>query len=729
MLSKIDFPKSKSYRTGSEFEPFKFYLNCLCNSKEFDLLLGYFSSSAINVLALGFAQFIYKGGKMRIVANHILSEEDKAAVIEGKTKDIQIPFDLVDINSIRAGLDGYGKHFFKCLAYLIANEQIEIKIVKPRSKGIAHYKDGIFRDEDNNAVSFHASCNFTAFGLLENAESLNCFLNTESESSNHKILEDQAYFDKIFNGNADHLEYIDFHQITTAIKNEFGGDSLKELLIEEADLIHKKNLVFNSAQLTSYINSLEEEFERTINEPRFPYLTGPRPYQIEAYENWKKNYYQGVFAMATGTGKTITSLNCVLNEYKKSGEYKVVILVPSIALLNQWEKEVELFNFKRIIKIGGGYNWEKSMGTIVSNKIWKKKENFILIATYGSFITDRFQKYFFKIQKDLILIADEAHNIGAASIRAFLPKIMIDKKIGLSATPKRVYDLEGTDALNTFFNDKFPYCYQFSLEKALHEGFLTEYKYFPIIVELTEEETDKYIEISKKLLKYFDFEKGEFKKDSMVEILLLKRKNLIHKAHNKLSTFTAILYELKKQDKLHFIFTYVPEGYIYNEGGQGEKLLDQFLLAASKTIPKLKMNSYTTEDGDLEDILRGFSEGKIDILFAMKMLDEGVDVPRAEVGIFCSSTGNPRQFIQRRGRLLRKHPNKTFATIYDMVVIPNQSSSEIELYNMEKKLVRNELNRVAYFASISMNYYDTKESLEEVCKKYELNLNEIINEL
>ncbi len=728
MIPQIHFPKSKSYRTGSDHEPLKFYLDCLSNAKEFDLLLGYFSSAAINVLSLGFAQFIYKGGKMRIVANHILSEEDKAAVIAGKGKDVQVPFDLEDIRSIRASLDEYGKHFFKCLAYLIANNRIEIKIVKPKSKGIAHYKDGIFKDE-NDSVSFHASCNFTAFGLLENAESLNCFLASDSEASKHKILEDQAYFNRIFEGKADHLEYLDIHEITTAIKNEFTGDDLKELLVEEADLIRKKNLVFNEDQLAAYISTLEDEFERTVNEPRFPYSAGPRNYQKEAYDNWKKNNYQGVFAMATGTGKTITSLNCILNEYKAFGEYKAIILVPSIALLNQWEKEVEQFNFKRIFKIGGGYNWEPNMGAIVSNRLWKKKENYILIATYGSFVTDRFQKYFSKIQQDLILVADEAHNIGATSIRALLPKINVSKKIGLSATPKRVYDPEGTDALNTFFNDQPPYCYQFSMEKALHEGFLAEYKYFPIIVELTEEETEKYIEISKQLLKFFDFEKGEFKKDPTVEMLLLKRKNLIHKAYNKLAAFKIILNELKKQNKLHYIFTYVPEGYMYNDEGLGEKLLDQFLLVGSKTIPGIKMNSYTTEDGDLESILRGFSEGKIDMLFAMKMLDEGVDVPRAEIGIFCSSTGNPRQFIQRRGRLLRKHINKAFATIYDMVVIPNQATSEHELHNMEKKLVRNELNRVAYFASLSMNYYDTKGNIEEVCKKYELNLNEIINEL
>ena len=158
-------------------------------------------------------------------------------------------------------------------------------------------------------------------------------------------------------------------------------------------------------------------------------------------------------------------------------------------------------------------------------------------------------------------------------------------------------------------------------------------------------------------------------------------------------------------------------------------MLDQFLRAGAEVEPALKMNSYTTSDSDLKVLLRGFSEGKIDILFAMKMLDEGVDVPRAEVGIFCSSTGNPRQFIQRRGRLLRKHKEKAFATIYDMVVTPRLSGERNNLFNMERSLVKKELQRVGYFASLSMNYYDSKAELENICKKYELNLDQIIEEL
>ncbi|MDQ6532119.1 DEAD/DEAH box helicase [Flavobacterium sp. LHD-85] len=465
------------------------------------------------------------------------------------------------------------------------------------------------------------------------------------------------------------------------------------------------------------------------NNPRFPNIEGPRNYQIEAYENWLKNDCQGVFAMATGTGKTITSLNCLLNLYKLFNTYKTIILVPSIALLNQWQKEVESFNFENILQVGGGNDWERDLASYVSNFSWGNKRDLIIICTYGSFITSKFQKYFKKIDKDFLLIADEAHNIAATNIRKKLYDIKCEKRIGLSATPKRIYDIEGTEALNVFFNDTPPYTFSFDIEKALKEGYLTEYKYFPVLVELNSDEMEEYVEISIKLLKFFDFEKREFKQDPMVEILLLKRKNIIHKAINKIACFKKIITQLYKTDKLKYAFAYVPEGYLTNNEATDQKLIDLYLKACNDTIPSLRINSYTSEDEKLDQILRGFSEGKIDVLFAMKMLDEGVDIPRAEIGIFCSSTGNPRQFIQRRGRLLRKHKDKAYATIYDMVVVPNISNGSSDFFNMEKKMVKNELQRVAHFASLSMNFYDSKSNLQEILSKYELNLDQIISEL
>ena len=202
--------------------------------------------------------------------------------------------------------------------------------------------------------------------------------------------------------------------------------------------------------------------------------------------------------MATGTGKTITSLNCLLQEYKQSKTYNAIVLVPSIALLNQWEEEIGEFNFKNILKVGGGNNWENDLANYVSNCSWGIKKDLIIISTYGSFVTDRFQKYFHKVQENFLLIADEAHNMGASQIKKRLPSVKVNSKIGLSATPKRIYDPEGTDAIDAFFNDSPPYTYSFSMERALKEERLTEYKYFPKIVELQDEELEKYIEISKK---------------------------------------------------------------------------------------------------------------------------------------------------------------------------------------------------------------------------------------
>jgi hypothetical protein len=195
MLKDCDWSLTRNYKTGSENEPLQFYLDALCNSKTFDLLLGYFSSTAINLLSLGFANFLYAGGKMRMVINNILSENDKEAIHKGQNKNITVRnFNLEDILSIKNSLDSYGKHFFECLAWLISHEKIQIKIIKPKNgKGISHYKSGIFGD-GNNSVGFKASCNFTAFGLLENSEELDCYLTWENGRSNKWILSQREYF-------------------------------------------------------------------------------------------------------------------------------------------------------------------------------------------------------------------------------------------------------------------------------------------------------------------------------------------------------------------------------------------------------------------------------------------------------------------------------------------------------------------------------------------------------
>lgn len=726
----IKFPPTYKYSSDSEFIPLEFYEETFPIAKRIDLLLGYFSSNAFKVLSRGFAEFIYNGGSMRLVTNHIYSSDDYNNLLDQnilKDEDRVINI-FSDLQELEKSLGFESKHFFDCLKYLLKKKRLEIVPVKFNEFDLAHCKKMLLFDGDDY-ITTEGSINFTLSALIKNSESFQVNAPWVSDVSKIVIESDKKQFDLIFNKKHTSYSYLDKEQIELAI-NSLGNNKDVEDLLD--DSLKFNNNIF-SQRVKDLLSKKKERFElkieKILNTPKFPFPEGPRDYQNDAYNEWIKKDYSGVFAMATGTGKTITSLNCLLNLYKQEGFYRAIILVPSIALLNQWEEEVKSFNFRTILKVGGGNIWEQELANYSSNFSWGLKTDLVIISTYGSFVLDRFQNVFKKIQEEFLLIADEAHNMGANNIKNRLGGLNVYKKIGLSATPKRIYDPEGTLALDKFFNDAPPYTYNFGMEKALEFGFLTGYKYYPKIVELTEEEFEEYTEISKKLLKFFDFENGKFKDDPIVEILLLKRKSIIHKAKNKLDLFSSIIGELIKNHRDRYVFAYIPEGNTIDDAGNTTKILHQYLKKVYRDYPDKKMNSYTSEDQNLDEILRGFQDGKIEILYAMKMLDEGVDVPRAEVGIFASSTGNPRQFIQRRGRLLRKHKDKAYSTIYDMVVIPRLNSNLGELFSIERNLVKNELNRVAYFASLAMNFYDSKESLNEVCQKYDLDLDTIINEL
>lgn len=737
MLQNIEHPKSGEYRTSSDWEPIVFHLDALLESNKLDLLLGYFSSSAINVLALGFARFLSNGGKVRMVVNHILSEHDKKAILKGlHTPESAYNFTVEDIQRLKSSLNEYGQHFFECLAWLISSQRIQIRAIKPKSSlGIAHYKSGIYSDGVNQ-VRFKSSCNFTASGLVENLEELSIRCSWKSQEDIYAILEYQNYFEDIFNDKADFVEHIPIQDVEVAIYNEFGGKDLQELIVQESELLKRKMELNQRPYLREAIDRVNESVEQYLAEPRFPFPSGPRPYQIEAYENWRKNGYKGVFAMATGTGKTITSLHCVLKEYQQSIEknYRVVILVPTIALVEQWEKEAKSFNFQNIIKVSCKNDWQSELSPILTAIRFGGTHSLIIICTYATFYREQFQTYFRKLPQDTILIADEGHNIASPKVVQVLPTVHLQKRIGLSATPKRIYDPEGTGAMEAFFNDAEPYTYSFSMERAIEEGVLCQYKYYPHLVPLTSIELEEYIRISNKLMMLFDFKKGKFKESDLVEKLLLARKRVIHKASNKLQVTRDILQQhFLEFGNLKFTFVYAPEGFTAAddeeliEDEEELRLINQYSLAIGSIHPEIILTKFTSATKDKEETLRQFQRGDLHVLTSMKCLDEGIDLPRAELAVFCSSTGNPRQFIQRRGRVLRKHPDKHLAVIHDLVVIPDFDGVEMDEDNfkMEQKLVQKELERVAHFAFMSINRRYTLETLEPICQYYKLNLHTI----
>jgi superfamily II DNA or RNA helicase len=722
----INFPLTAQYSSDSEHIPLEFYENAIPKAKTMDMVLGYFSTNAIQTLCLGFSEFIYLGGSLRIVTNHQLTQEDKHNLLSEPTlnNENQIIDIFQDLRRLKEELGPFGQHFFDCLKFLLKKKRLIVQPVMHKPNAMAHYKKIILFDGENY-LYVSGSANFTTAGIIKNGESFIVDQSWGGETEKLRIEQERKNFDLIFEKKHASYDYLNPEEVIGIIQH-IGNDLTELELLEKTCEMTK--CFSHSARIKKIIDRREIEFNTLLEQqnkyPKFPFPNGALDYQEQAYKNWVDNDYKGLFAMATGTGKTITALNCVLNLHEKTKSYNFIILVPSISLLNQWEGEVQRFNFKAILKVGGGNNWEKSFADYCSNFKYGLKSDLCIIAVNDSFASPKFQKYYKNIEKDFIFIADEAHNLGSNTFKNILTKINPDKRIGLSATPKRIYDPEGTNFLNAFFEDEEPYCYNFSMARALKEGRLTNYFYYPLIVKLEKDEQEEYNSISKQLLKFFDFENGCFKDNPLVEALLLKRKRIIHKASGKSLLFKQILKKLKDSGKLKYVFTYVPEGE-----QDGTRLIDDFIKTADQFDSNLKLASYTAKDNNHKDILDSFSEGVIDIVFAMKMLDEGVDIPRTEIGIFASSTGNPRQYIQRRGRLLRNHKDKVFATVYDMVVIPNKNNEDRSLFNIERNLLKTELNRVAYFASLSLNAEDSRKELQDLCNSYDLNIDILIQEL
>jgi superfamily II DNA or RNA helicase len=739
MLKDKDF--KYRYSTGRKDLPFDFFELVLSNSKKFDMGLGYFSSASFNILSVGIAHFISNGGNMRLYINQYLTEDDYKLL---QTKEI-VDFEnqiLQSFFALKKTLSHRDEHFFKCISYLVQTNRIEIKIVIPKDGGLAHEKFGIFTDENEDKVAFTGSLNLTAAALVRNIETIECTCSWKSDDSRERIELSEQDFMEIWNGKNDNVYIFPAIKFCQEIVRAYPSVDAHDLLIQEKEII--KKLTNKTTIETKILPS-----SLIIKEPHFPdkYPDGARPYQIQAYNAWLKNGRQGIFAMATGTGKTITSLNCALEDYKSDGVYQLLILVPTIALVEQWIEEIALFDFKNVITVfSENPQWRQQIAKLEDKISRGKKVSFIIVSTYQSFTNKDFQQILPQLPDNMLVIADEAHNIGSESVKTIFRTLHIKKRIALSATPSRIYDEEGTAELESFFNDKPPYVYNFPMSQAIEEGRLMEYCYYPKMAYLNNVEMKKYADISLQLLRLFDKSTGTYKDENKANKLKMDRKRILHKADDKMRIFKDIIEEIGS-DKLKYCFVYVPEGNKVFDSDEAllysnsdfdivqekyeERILKKMLDLTKEVFPDTTCNTYTGKNNKTErkTILQGFENGQINVLFAMKCLDEGVDVPRAEYGIFASSTGNPRQFIQRRGRLLRKHKEKTFAHIYDMVVVPNFQSPHYskEFWQMERSLVKGELTRVAYFANLATNNYTgALQSLDEVARFYDLVLSELI---
>jgi len=741
MLKDVQWSEDGTYSPQGDYKPIEFFNNALRNSYLFDLELGYFNSAAISVLAYSFATFIRNGGIMRMAINHIVTDKDKRAIVEGEDGNIDPPFDISNFEELRKGLDEYGDHFFRCLAYLIQEHRIQIKIIKPKgSHGLAHTKRGHFSDGET-IVAFSGSANFTLGGFINNREEITLsFSNSPDPVIQKRIANRKIEFNNLMAGSDESVVYLSSEDLETTLNTQYGKQDIEDLLDVE-----KKLVEYKMKQTESY-SKFSDDSDITIGRiPSFPY-GNPRDYQQQALINWMNNKQKGLFAMATGTGKTLTSLNCLLRIYKVYNFYKAVILVPTITLVDQWEQECKKFNFSGIVKVcSKNKTWRQELDTLKAKESFNfsgKEPSYIIISTYASFARDNVFKDLMsfpqKALRQILLIADEAHNMGAGRIFDRLEGVKYIRRIGLSATPERQFDERGNKALMKFFgciDDN--YTFEFGMQEAIDKGYLCRYDYYPHIVHLSDSEMIEYIRISRQLCKFFNSEDGNFTtSDDILMRLLLKRKRIIHKAVHKEEVFRSII-EQRYKDKgsLKFTLVYVPEGnhpdsydadrFIDSEtvldDNDADRIINTYTEIVRSISPTTTVKKFVSGIKERKSVLEDFASGKLEVLTSMKCLDEGVDVPRSELAIFCASTGNPRQFIQRRGRILRNHPDKHKAEIHDLVVAPVINYSD-ECYSMEQSLLRSELKRVRDFATMSENSDYAYNELQEVLSYYGLSL-------
>ena len=641
----------------------EFYMPVLSNSSEYYRMSGFFSSTSLAISAQGISNFIINDGKMKLICSAVLSKEDKRIIEESNENPTKF-IERYALNDFRSMNEGFVKEHVEALGWMLANDLLEIKIAIPKNdQGIFHSKIGVLKDDEDNIISFSGSDNETASGWLHNIEEFKVFCSWD-ESEKKFVYSDLDDFNRYWRGDTVKTDVVD---IPLAIKNE---------LIKLAPKSKNDLTIFKSKKSKIKL----------------------RDYQNEAIKNWFNNDCCGLLEMATGTGKTFTALSCFKELADSKDKLVTVIACPQSHLIDQWVKDVKIFHDgKIIIASGKNSNWKDDLKNLRKKFLYGALDKAVVMTTHASLSSDYFIKTIKKFDVERLLIVDEVHGIGSFKQRLGLNECY-EYRLGLSATPKRWFDEEGTTIIEDFFKGTV---YEFDISRALteinpdtNETYLAPYYYYPIIVDLNDEEYDEYISYSYKIAQILSSKKIKNKDKELTKYNTL-RQRIINNAENKYFEFDRLLKENPGIDKLIVFCSPQQIDYV------------QQILNENRVIPQHKFTekesatiSKITGMSERDEILQLFAEGSYKALVAIKCLDEGVDVPVAETAIIMSSTSNPREHVQRRGRILRRAPGKKYAVIYDILVFPEEQT------DAGSKIMKKEILRYKEFAENAINSYD-----------------------
>lgn len=692
------------YRSDQEDVVQGFYVPALTVANIYSRAVGYFTSTSMALFARGIEAFAERGGQMRLIASPYLTEEDIADFERGY--DVRLILERATLRAIdgedqETVLNGLG-----LVGRLIAQQRLDVKLAFLEQQGhigIYHEKIGIFRDPTGDLVAFTGSANETLGGLLANFESIEVYLGWVPGDGARALRLEQD-FDDLWHDRTQHLTVQPFPEVA------------------------RKRLVELSRKRPGATVPARDDALKPIPATRpspgrlmIPADVAVRDYQKEAVRAWLQQGGRGILKMATGTGKTKTALfaACQLAGALRGREEPLIVLVvaPLQHLVDQWTGELEVFGVRPIPIYESSNRWLPVVEEQLADVRLGQRPTMAMAATNASFAGRRFQSILSRIRQPMLLIADEAHNLGSARYRSSLP-VTATYRLALSATPERWFDDVGTDALVDYFG---PVAFELGLGEAIKMGALCRYLYMPRLVELGESETLLYIDLSAQIAQCLGRGEGldDADPDSALGHLLRKRAQVLGHAEAKLAQLSV---DVEERRHLWFQLIYCAEGRPPSEPDEPPRPSQlSAVMELVGTGLQLAAHTYIAETprNERRVLMKRFASGDdLRTLVAMRCLDEGVDIPDARVAYLLASSSNPRQFIQRRGRILRPAPGKETAEIVDYLAVP-RADAPLN-FDVERKLLTRELERANEFGKLSENYETTLAILRPLKEKYQL---------
>lgn len=697
-MGLISLDLRNSYRTGRDDVVRQFFVPCLQETMVYRRAAGYFSSSSLALAARGIASLVKQGGTMQLVVSPYLSPEDAEALRESpSSQDLLRSITAKSLNDLE---DEIARDQLNALAWLAACGFLKVKLALRVDdngdirRGIYHEKIGVFSDAHGCHVAFSGSSNETAGGLLENFESIEVFRSWVDPEN--RVAEKISDFEALWNDETPGLRVLNF------------SDTTRELLECFRDPDRPP-----AGLAISELHEGESQF-------RLPRNFELRDYQTEAIRAWSKNGGKGILAMATGSGKTLTALTLASKVAAKNSPLVLIVVCPFINLCNQWIREMAAFGVRPVACFEGRQRWEAQLEEGYQRLTARLSKVHAIVTTNATFQSDSFQSRIRSRVSGIhhLLIADECHNLGAGGIQLILPD-EIQLRLGLSATPERHHDPIGTQSIIDYFGGVV---FEFPLARAIADGRLCPYRYYPHPVSLTEQETVEYAEITAKLGRMMGGkDKGEEIGQAAMR-LLIRRARLLASAQNKVAVLDQVISSLPEKPKKALFYC--------GDGRTTDTIADEEvrqIQAVSRLLGDkhgLKVRNFTFRETteEREEILRDVASGFLDGVVAIRCLDEGIDVPDLRMGFLLASSTNPRQFVQRRGRLLRHAPGKKRAIIHDFIIQPPDFGGTLsdDAFNLERNFFQRELKRITEFCQTAENGPEAMHALRELRSTYNI---------